>query len=564
MMKRLSRWQVTVLIEIGFAIISMMLFAALIHGTTVFATGDYHFHQNRIESLYEALKHGNLMPRVDTYFAGGYGYAASLFYPTLFLYIPATFRLLGFSSAQVYFGTLIGIVWATFATTEFAGRKMGLSRVRSVMFALLYGLSTYHLQDVFSRQDMGEAMAMVFFPLVLASLVKLNHGDKHAWLWLALSMTAVGYAHMLSLEMMGLFCVIYALTHWRTFMHKRTLLSVGGAALTAVLLLSAYLIPVGEQLMSQTFQVTSTPLVYISKEAVAPLALIKNSLTNQVFHASTVNVGPIILIGSVVGLGMAYKQRHNRVLATTALVMLLMTTSLFPWALLNHTMFNTLQFPWRLFSIISLLVAYNLADLKYGQAFERAAKGVLPLAAAAMLLFGLQLGANTVAASPSRVESETSFDKVDSYYIGAGHEYLPKSLSYSKILANKKRTLIYNDEDVTITATRDGGRGVEFHYTVHDPQKQAKINLPLVYYKGMQAVNTLDHRFVSTEESRSGMTQLKLSGSGNVAVNYVGTPLQRTSVIVTSVTVATLIVGISLRRRHRRFLLVRLPRNKSK
>ena len=551
-----SGWQVTLLVEVGFVILSMMLFAALVHGNQVFATGDYHFHQNRIESLYEALKHGDLLPRVDTYFAGGYGYAASLFYPTLFLYVPALFRLIGFSSAQVYFGTLIGILWATFATTEFAGRQMGLSRVRSVMFALLYGLSTYHLQDLFSRQDMGEAMAMVFFPLVLASLVKLNHGDKRAWLWLALRMTAVGYSHMLSLEMMGLFCVIYAFTHWQTFVTKRTLLAVGAAAITAILLLSAYLVPVGEQLMSQTFQVTSTPLVYISKEAVSPMNLVMNSLTNQVFHANTVNVGPVIFIGSLVGLGLALKQHHNRRLAVIAVAMLVMTTSVFPWALLNHTMFNTLQFPWRLFSIISLLVSYNLSDLQYGLSFKRATNIIVPMSISVLVLLGLQLGMKTVAASPQRVEAENSFNKIDSYYIGAGHEYLPKTLSYNKILSNKHRTLVYNNEDVTVTAAKASDGHVEFHYVVHDSQRHAKISLPLVYYKGMQAVNTLDHQFVTTKESGTGMTELNVTGSGNVAVGYAGTALQRISVLVSMATVFAM--SLSIRRRQRSFAHARL------
>ncbi|WP_421016910.1 hypothetical protein [Furfurilactobacillus cerevisiae] len=42
MMKKLSQWQVTLLIEIGFAVLSVAMFAALVHGNQVFATGDYH------------------------------------------------------------------------------------------------------------------------------------------------------------------------------------------------------------------------------------------------------------------------------------------------------------------------------------------------------------------------------------------------------------------------------------------------------------------------------------------------------------------------------------------
>ncbi|WP_178914812.1 hypothetical protein [Furfurilactobacillus rossiae] len=78
----------------------------------------------------------------------------------------------------------------------------------------------------------------------------------------------------------------------------------------------------------------------------------------------------------------------------------------------------------------------------------------------------------------------------------------------------------------------------------------------MVYYKGMQAVNTLDHRFVATKESGTGMTELNVTGSGNVAVGYAGTALQRISVLVSMATVFAM--GLSIRRRKCSFAHARL------
>ncbi|GAB6093152.1 hypothetical protein [Furfurilactobacillus curtus] len=551
-MQTKSRWQTTLLINLGFLVISLVMFMALVHGSQVFATGDYHFHQNRIESLYEAMRHGNFLPRVDAFFAGGYGYAASLFYPTLFIYLPASMRLIGFSSAQVYFGMLIGVLFATMSVTEWAGRQLNLSRQRSVIFALLYGLSTYHLQDLFSRQDLGEAVAMVFFPLVLASLIKLRRGDHRAWLLLAIGMAAIGYAHMLSLEMMTLFCGLYVLSHGRQLWRQHRVRQFFWAANLAGLLLAAYLIPVGEQLLSQTFQVTSTPLVYISHEAVPLSSLIENSLSNQVFHASTVNVGPIILLGSLLTLVMAFRQDKNRDLALMAMALLFMTTTLFPWTLVDHTFFNTLQFPWRLFSLISLLVAFDLADLNVVHV-RYYTRGLVILTGLVTILLGLRLSQNTVAASPKRVESATAFNRIDSYYIGSGHEYLPKGLSYSDILDHKKRVLIYDQEDVTITAAKTSAGHVVFRYQVHNQRQRATITLPLVYYKGMQAINQFDHQLVTTTENQRGLTKVNVSGSGVLKVGYAGTNWQQVSGLISLVT--SLFIGLEYcwHRWHRRF-----------
>ena len=58
---------------------------------------DLIFHLNRIEGIAQALRLGQVPVRIHSSTFVGYGYAASEFYPELFLYFPAVLRNLGVS-----------------------------------------------------------------------------------------------------------------------------------------------------------------------------------------------------------------------------------------------------------------------------------------------------------------------------------------------------------------------------------------------------------------------------------------------------------------------------------
>ena len=70
----------------------------------------------------------------------------------------------------VFWGFPLSLVWrfcfavnlATFSLTYYAGRLMALSK-KEALFAILYGLSIYRMQDLFNRQALGEFLALSFF-----------------------------------------------------------------------------------------------------------------------------------------------------------------------------------------------------------------------------------------------------------------------------------------------------------------------------------------------------------------------------------------------------------------
>ncbi|MCA5014350.1 6-pyruvoyl-tetrahydropterin synthase-related protein [Enterococcus sp. S23] len=533
-----SRW----LIFLSFLLLSFLsLYIVYFQNGHILIGDDYHFHQNRIEGLAQSLAHGIWLPKISYFFIGGYGYASSLFYPDFYLYIPALLRVAGFSLATsfLFFATMINL--GTFGITYLSGRIMGLPKLKSYLFSLLYTLSIYRLQDFFNRQAIGELLAMGFFPLVLASLSLLKAGKVQNWWLLTIAMTGIGLAHFISLEIVSIFIGLYVLLNARRFVKKQTLTALLKATIVTILLLAFYLVPVFEQMSRITFQVTANPLTLISDRSYALGELLANSFENRVFHASSANIGLILLVGLLVNGVMLFKQKNvDRDLLFLSFLFMLMTTNLFPWQLFDQTPLNTIQFPWRFLSIVTLLSAYLIAN-DYNKILKK-----IPYGQVILILFIL-LGVviyewESIDTEGKRIVSHQSYDQTNSYYIGAGHEYLPKEVNYQKLLKNKKREISYDPEVMTIKKSELSFASVSFDYQVVQ-SKPAIVTLPFIYYYGYQAKVVEDGKvkeIPAVLNEQNGYVALSLSGKGKVTVSYETTWAQKISLSISLITLALL------------------------
>lgn len=533
-----SRW----LIFLSFLLLSFLsLYIVYFQNGHILIGDDYHFHQNRIEGLAQSLAHGIWLPKISYFFIGGYGYASSLFYPDFYLYIPALLRVAGFSLATsfLFFATMINL--GTFGITYLSGRIMGLPKLKSYLFSLLYTLSIYRLQDFFNRQAIGELLAMGFFPLVLASLSLLKAGKVQNWWLLTIAMTGIGLAHFISLEIVSIFIGLYVLLNARRFVKKQTLTALLKATIVTILLLAFYLVPVFEQMSRITFQVTANPLTLISDRSYALGELLANSFENRVFHAFSANIGLILLVGLLVNGVMLFKQKNvDRDLLFLSFLFMLMTTNLFPWQLFDQTPLNTIQFPWRFLSIVTLLSAYLIAN-DYNKILKK-----IPYGQVILILFIL-LGVviyewESIDTEGKRIVSHQSYDQTNSYYIGAGHEYLPKEVNYQKLLKNKKREISYDPEVMTIKKSELSFASVSFDYQVVQ-SKPAIVTLPFIYYYGYQAKVVEDGKvkeIPAVLNEQNGYVALSLSGKGKVTVSYETTWAQKISLSISLITLALL------------------------
>lgn len=504
------------------------------HPGLAFSTGDYRYHINRIEALTTAISHLNFLPKVNQYFAGGYGYASSLFYPDIFLYPAAILRLLGVPIVLTFLIVQVGINFLTLWIAFIAGKRLNLAFKNNLIFTFVYFFSTYRLQVLYSRQDIGELMGMVFFPLVLSELIRFKKGDTKQWYVLAIAMIGIGLSHIISLFMIICFSVLFVLLNIKHFWKKDVILSIVKAALLTLGVTASLTIPILEQLFSQDFYLETDPLIHIYQEIQPFNQLVAHSFSNQVFHAGTVNIGFVIFVGLVVYSIYNLIKRKNVSLTLIALFLFISCTQFFPWYALRNTIFASFQFPWRFFSLISLIVAYfigtddlHLFEIKY----------TTPILMVGMLALTFALAQFTMQASPWRLNTYASYDKISTYLIGAGHEYLPSKVDYDDIKSDKLRTLSYDSDAVKITNPKVTKSIVQFDFKTKD--KSAKVETPLFFYKGYQAHISGNGSSDVPKESKNGLADVVVKGNGTVSIQYHYTTLQKIALTISILSMFT-------------------------
>lgn len=527
-----------------FIILSFLLLSILVitpvylYSQQILIGDDYHFHQNRIEGLAQSIANGIWFPKVNHFFIGGYGYASSLFYPDFYLYIPALLRIIGLPLSATYIIFTILLNLATLVVTYLSGKIMDLSSKKSYLFSLLYTLSIYRLQDLINRQAIGEVIAITFLPLALAGMYELKNKINPRWWILTIAMTGIGLAHIISIEMMTLFIMLFMIFNWKKFASNKIFLNLIKAGTLTILLLSFFLFPILEQFIHSNFQVTTNPLVKLSDRSLEPLNLIKNSLTNAVFHASTGNIGIVLFVGLILYTAVLLKMRkktENSDIIILSIFLFILTTTLFPWQLVNQTFLNTIQFPWRYLSFVSLLVSYLLANDQIGIFKKWKSSYYIMMGMTVFLALGY--GTKVVLAQQNRVLSYEKYNQTNSYYIGAGHEYLPEQTNYDELRKYKNRPLVYSEKKIKISNQSQTFATYSFDYKVKGTD-EVTVTVPFVYYYGYQAtVEATKEKLPLTINPETGLVSVVLKGQGRVKIDYQLTLIQNIATTISLVSV---------------------------
>ena len=81
---------------------------------------DYEYHLARIQSISDSLKAGIFPVKVHTMLGASYGYGSGLFYPNLFLYVPAMLEIIGLNLIISYKIFIILMLIFMFTITYFS------------------------------------------------------------------------------------------------------------------------------------------------------------------------------------------------------------------------------------------------------------------------------------------------------------------------------------------------------------------------------------------------------------------------------------------------------------
>lgn len=512
----------TLLIYLSFITISVGILYLLFFGETILHGDDGLFHKARIENLYLSIKDGVYFPKINYELVNDFGYASSIFYNDFFLYIPALLRLTGMSLSNVYTFLFVLINIFTFSIAYEFGKKM-FNKVNSAyIFSLLYTLSTYRIHILFKRAAVGEVIALAFLPIVLYGIYQILYKNSKNWKYLTLGMSGVVLSHLLTTLMASTFIGILVLLNIKHLWKERErLYSLIKATLLTLLVTSFSLFPILEQLSYQDLKVKTDPLFNVDEQTVSLWNLFYD---NVISNPYSVILGIIPLTMLIIYL---FKWKHLDKISKDFLIVSVFSSfislSILPTHLLVGTPFNSLQFLTRFYGVASLFIYYLVSK----DELKLLNKLVLTIM---VLITTYQIGSveliwqvrNEIGAGLTKEE----FNDPNFYIIGNGEEYLPTGTTL-KFYEETKLTEVkgitnYNKE-------RDS---VSFDYNFSKP---TKVVLPFINYKGYKAINNSKEEALTTSEDYK-LLEVELEGTGTFDLYYEGTILQKTTLLLSVLT----------------------------
>jgi len=483
-------------------------------------TSDDRFHIMRIEGLYHSLARHQLFPFINMSFKDGFGYIVDIFYSDFLLYPAAFLRLMGYSSAQAVIGLNIFLNFLTFGVSFLCFYKVQKKYWNSLVFSFVYTLSTYRMYDMLYRHDIGELGTFLFLPIAVLGIYEIFYGKRTNWLFLTFGMTGIIYSHAISPIMVAILIVIIALCQVSELKaNPKRLLSLLWSALCSLLLSIAYFLPMIEQVHHTEFMLTKS-VGNLSGGASELSDVTHWSLGNSI---SQPNIGLVLLIAAVVILVSTtkIKNRALRHFSIAGAVMLICSTKVFPWELLNKTPFKMIQYPWRFDIIISILLAIFVAADPFNLFQRRISKTLL---IAFVFLISVSASYRLVIGSPLQSNTYSAYNKLEPYSIGAGQEYLPVCTNLSKLQRSTHKPKI-RDGKAQITDFKQYGTRLSFNFK---KAKNAKVDLPIIAYYGFQSTQSKGKvSNLRVDKKNNNLAQVTINGKGKVVVDYFETTTQK-------------------------------------
>ena len=470
------------LLLIGFAV--LLASAPALKDTVCFGH-DTTFHLMRLCNLADGLAHGQLPARIGGYSYNGYGAITSVFYPDLFLYIPALMMNLGASLQYAVNVFFIAVNAASAAAMYAAAKRIFCDEDTALCASILYTLSIYRITDMFSRYAFGEMTAMVFLPLFILGLWEVVFGEKRSWMTLALSAWAIFMSHMLSTLICACTAVGVGVLFIVKIVREGRLVPILKACAAAGLLCAFYLVPfvmysmqgIGAQELAKDpalYAISPAQLLLLGsgEMPIDPLDWSLSSFSIEI--GFPLLLGTVVLLYYVVTVEKKEKDRQMALLLCAAgLAFALMSTTLFPWGhvqLITRGLSDYLQFPWRMLMMTAVLLSLAAAwgYMRFsGKNKEK------------MIVFVLTLCA--MAALPT-ISTETR----NNNYIPFG-ETIGQYLSYMEYTIPGTRSAPTKNRSVIVSGQAEVTQYSKESTTIHAQvraQGDAEISFPIFGYDG--------------------------------------------------------------------------------
>lgn len=509
---------------------------------------DITFHINRFVGLANAFEEGQILPKIYPYANNGFGYATPLFYCDLFLYPFAILYHFGLSAVWCYklcvlFYTTLGNIFIYLIF-----KKETNNRKLSLLASFLYLTCSYHLLNIFIRGALGEILAMTFVPLVLYTIYRILVKHEDCFIFLGISFSLLVQSHLISSLLYGIFffcmIVVFLIMNRKDFsLIKKTIITIIKGTTLALLLCAWYLLPMFEQMYSQTFWLSVNSQYNNINTTIQPVSdLIRSSS-----YKFIPGIGIVLVLFNILYL-LVKKNKYITIIIIYILFMYLIIFGLIPGTILNVAQFY-FRFYIVIFPLSIIVMLYVLGGLKH--------KNIL-IVFSILILFTNAVVTNIKMmndgeyylnnnATINEVNSITSYKYNLDYNHDelGGAEYLP----YTEYMD-------YNNDLLAIKYIDKNKQMIDYIYEydrhfssiefICDNEDELELLLPLSYYKGYKAYEMIDGVYknidISINEKYKLIVVSSTSGRHKYKVIYENTTIQQVSLIASFIALGTIIL----------------------
>ncbi len=527
-------------LSIFFMVLALFVSCLLIFTKNPYYGHDIGFHLSRIQSITDCLKNG-VFPAViyPNYFEGA-GYGNGLFYPDLFLYLPALFVYFGIPCKIAYHIFLFIINLATLLSMFYCARRVTDHSYTAAVIGCLYLLCSYRLTDLYERAALGETLCFIFMPFVMLGVYEILLNDQRKGYYTVIGLFGVLSSHVITIVFSAVFIIFAYLLSLPLLIHKnewkvRTMAMFIWCSIS-IGLCAYFLFPFLEAYLSDTYMFKSAPATGGWDRAMPfILSLIEIPTYRTVYFPLGIGIVYLIIIFlSIIKLKDTDKDKVFIIeYLILGLAFFIFSTDLFPWKLFKGFA-QLIQFPWRFLIISSTALLYGFSPI-LRQLFETEKKKIRYT-----LLMILCCGFTVFCfAAELFIINDFHLYTDEVHYSLGGVEYLPSDTDPEKLISYHDS--VFSNHPISIEMNKKG-TSVTVSYK-DNSYSDTYIEIPLVYYKGYKAKQ--GDQFLNVSKGENGLVRIEsLTNQGTFDLYYGSTPIRLIGYSVTLISFILLILLI--------------------
>ena len=445
----------------------------------------------RIEGVFYGLRDHQFPVVILPQWNNSYGQLGVL-YPNMFLYIPATLRLLGVSTLGTYKMFVLTIILLEGLFAFAAARSVFKEDWQIILTCMILMFGNRHLQNLYQAGKFGgELIAELFYPLIIAGIINLYYRDKRKWYLIGIGMAGIVSSHVLCTMFTTVFVVCISLINIKKLKEKSTWQAIGKAIALFVCLAMGTLVCFGRFYFSDWGK-GQLQWINLTQTLVSLYDIFHNMAFFSVFLCiSTCLV--LMIICRVRKESVSLKKEYYTPLFMIALLLFLMATELFPWVAMTKVIpqlefiTNMIQTSDRFLTLSGAITAFCLPSyLKVcvksvdGREWYRSRRTQIVVAMCTFLITANMIDATVVYVKAGPLIHDEVCGEL---YSGNTEDYLP---------AGTKTEWYDNDtgyiEDMEAVTTLDYKRsGTHVSYSYTSTRDHMIVEFPKFYYVGYTA-----------------------------------------------------------------------------